>query len=258
VGRLALDLAPPSHRLFFHRRHARAIHLHIHERDRLADHLRQVQLQGLLDRRVLALSDIGADGLRRALHRFGGHLQARQNFHLFAPVIEGGILPYHRLHAAHAGREGCVLDIQILIGGKLARVTPRAPIVGTRHVHQAQGGENGLGTQLPIASLLAASTRKGSLVGGRNRKLQQLGERRCSGPVQGRAHRHLHGFQIQTPGLAARLENHTQELVYFASHFLADRFRRFFSADDSVSSTGRARQILSLTSSNCRLSWRKR
>jgi hypothetical protein len=47
--------------------------------------------------------------------------------------------------------------------------------------------------------------------------------------VHGRAYRHLHRFQIQTPGLAPTVEDGAQELIYFARDFLADRFRRFFS-----------------------------
>jgi hypothetical protein len=67
--------------------------------------------------------------------------------------------------------------------------------------------------------------------------------------MQGPAHRHLEGLQIQTPRLAAALNDDAHQLVYFARDFLADRFCRFFSAGKRVSSTGRARQILSFTSS---------
>jgi hypothetical protein len=73
-----------------------------------------------------------------------------------------------------------------------------------------------------------------------------------------RAHGHLYGLQIQTPGFAAAVEKDAQQLVYFAPDFRLDRFCRFFSWGESVSSTGRARQILSFTSSNSWLSWRKR
>jgi hypothetical protein len=76
--------------------------------------------------------------------------------------------------------------------------------------------------------------------------------------MHGRAHRHLDGFQIETARLAATIEDDAQQLVYFARDFLADRFGRFFSCGVRVSSTGRARQILSFTSSNSRLSCRKR
>ena len=98
---------------------------------------------------------------------------------------------------------------------------------------------------------MAASTRQGPLVGSRRRELQQFAQRGCSGLVHGRAHRHLDGFQIQMPRLAAAAEDDAQELVYFARDFLLDRFGRFFSwADGEFSSTGRSWQICSLTSNS--------
>ena len=76
--------------------------------------------------------------------------------------------------------------------------------------------------------------------------------------MHGRTHRPFYGLQIQTPGLAATLEQDAEQLVYFARDFLLDRFGRFFSTGERVSSTGRARQILALTSSNSWLSCRNR
>jgi hypothetical protein len=58
--------------------------------------------------------------VRRTLYGFGGHFQAGQNFHLFAAVIEGCLLAHHRLHAAYAGREFRILDVQFDIRGNLA------------------------------------------------------------------------------------------------------------------------------------------
>ena len=99
--------------------------------------------------------------------------------------------------------------------------------------------------------LLAARAGKGALVGSRGRELQQFGQRRGAGLMQGRAHRHLDGFQIQTARLAATGEDHAQQLIYFARDFLADRFRRFFSCGESTSgSNGRIWQICALTSTN--------
>lgn len=76
--------------------------------------------------------------------------------------------------------------------------------------------------------------------------------------MHGRTHYGFEGFQIQVARLAAALEDHMQELLYFARDFLADRFGRFISSGVSASSTGRARQILSLISSKSWLSCRKR
>jgi hypothetical protein len=77
--------------------------------------------------------------------------------------------------------------------------------------------------------------------------------------VHGRAHRRLHRFQIETPGLAPTVEDDAQELIYFARDFLADRIcRLFFWADGAASVTGRSLQICSLTSKSCSPSSRKR
>ena len=65
-----------------------------------------------------------------------------------------------------------------------------------------------------------------------------------------RPHDHLGGLQVQVPRLAAAAEDDAQQFVYFARDYLLDAFRRFFSSVESVSATGRARQIFSLTSSS--------
>jgi hypothetical protein len=59
---------------------------------------------------LFALSDVGSDGLRRTLYRFGGHFQAGQNLHLFAASPACG----------DSRREFRILDIQFDIGGQLA------------------------------------------------------------------------------------------------------------------------------------------
>ena len=108
-------------------------------------------------------------------------------------------------------------------------------------------------------SLVAATASNGPLGGSRGWELQELGQRCGSGVMHGGTHRHLDGFQIQTASLAATMEDDAQQLVYFARHFLADRFGRFFSwADSAGPSTGRNRQISSLTSRSWPPSSRKR
>src|ERR1039457_752158 len=100
-------------------------------------------------------------------------------------------------------------------------------------------------------SAMAASTRKGVLLGGRRRELQQFAQRGCPGVVHGRAHSHLDGLQIQVPRLTATAKDDAQQLVYFARDFLLDRFSLFFSwVVGEISSTGRNSQICSLTSNN--------
>ncbi len=47
-------------------------------------------------------------------------------------------------------------------------------------------------------------------------QLQEFGQRCCIGLMQGRAHRHVDGFQIETPRFAAGVDDDAQQLVYFA------------------------------------------
>jgi hypothetical protein len=82
-----------------------------------------------------AHSDSGANRLRRALHRLGSYVQSGQNFHLPAAVIKGCLLAHRSLHAAHAGRELGILNVQFAIGRELAGVAMRAQVVGTRNFH---------------------------------------------------------------------------------------------------------------------------
>jgi hypothetical protein len=86
-----------------------------------------------------------------------------------------------------------------------------------------------------VTGLLAAATGQGALVGIGGREVQQFGQRGCAGLVQSRAHNHLDGFQIQSARLAATAEDDAQQVVYFARDLLADRFRCFFSSDESTS-----------------------
>ncbi len=74
-----------------------------------------------------------ADGLRRALHRFGGHLQAGQHLHLLAAVIEGRLLADQTPACGAPRRELRILDVQFDIGGELAGMTVRAQVVGPRY-----------------------------------------------------------------------------------------------------------------------------
>ena len=119
---LSIDFALAPFGLLFHHRHAGPIHLHIQNQYRLADHHRQMQLDRALYLFLLAVRDIRSDGFCDALHRFGRHLQAGQDPHLLAAMIERDILANQRLHAAHARRECGILDVQFHVGGELAAV----------------------------------------------------------------------------------------------------------------------------------------
>jgi hypothetical protein len=175
MGRLTFGLTLPTDRLFLHDRNSRRVHLHIQQGNRLAGHDAQVQLQSFLDLGLFALSDIGSDGLRCALHRFGGHLQAGQNFHLLAAVIEGCLLAHQGVHAAHSGRKLRVLDIQFGIHRKLADAAWSAQIVRTRDTYRADDRQNGFGAEFLVLSVMATRTRQLALLGRRGLELQQCG-----------------------------------------------------------------------------------
>ncbi len=102
VGGLAVVLALASLRLFFHYWDSGPIHLHIQNRNRFTHNDGQVQLDGLADFPLFAGGDVGSDGLRRALHRFAGHVQSGQNFHLLPPTIKRPLLAHDRIHAANS------------------------------------------------------------------------------------------------------------------------------------------------------------
>ena len=179
---------------------------------------------------LFTLSDIFSDRFCDALDRFGGHFQTGQDLHLFTAVIEGSLLTDQGVHAAHTGRELGVLNVQFHVGRKLALMTVRAQIVGTPDLYRSHHRQHRFATLFPIMGTLATRASDDALLFCRRGcELQQFGQRGGAGMVHGRAHRHLHCFQIQTPGLAPTVEDDAQELIYFAHDFLADRFRRFFS-----------------------------
>lgn len=166
-------------------------------------------------------------------------------------MVEGPLLTDHRLHATHPSRELRVFDVQFDVGGKLASMAVRAQVVGAQHFHLAHCGQDWLGAQVSVMSLLAAGTRKSTLIGRRGWELQKFAESQGSSVMHGGTHRHLDGFQIEAARLAPAVEDDAQQSVYFAGDFPLDRFGRFFSCGVcSVCSSGRKRQTVRLTSTN--------
>jgi len=145
MGGLIFRLSLPAHRLLLHHGYTSAIHLHIQDRNRFAQHYGQIQLHGSPHLFLLSGGDIFAYGLRRSLHGFGGHLQIGEQFHLLAPLVEGRLLAHHRLHAAHSGGELPIFDVQFDVGGKLAGMAVRTQVVGTRYLHLTHHGLDRLG-----------------------------------------------------------------------------------------------------------------
>jgi hypothetical protein len=85
---------------------------------------------------------------------------------------------------------------------------------------------------------------------------QQLTERLSARLMQSGAKGHLHRFQIHAASLPALGKDAARQRGYFARDLGVDRFGGFFSSGVSVSSTGRVRQIFSLTSTKDRSNWR--
>src|SRR5215472_3449335 len=171
-------------------------------------------------------------------------------------MIERGLVAHHVLHAAYPRRKLRLLDIQLGIGWKLASMTGRTQIIRAGDFHRAQGRQHPLGAQLMVTSALAAGTGHGALLLARGGKVQQLAQRCRTRPVEGRANRHLYRLQIHAALFAPLSKDATQELVYFPRHLLMNRSSRFFSSAVQLpaSSTGRRRQIFSLTAISSALS----
>ena len=156
MGRLTVGLALPAHSLFLYHRHPRRVHFHIQDGNRGSHHHREIQLYGALDLLLLALGDVSSEGLRGALHCLRGHVQAGQEFHLLAAVIEGRVGTHSRQHASHAGRQRRALHVPFGIRGKLPFVTVGTQIIRALQFHLSDRGENPLAAQLHIVGRMTA------------------------------------------------------------------------------------------------------
>src|SRR5258708_3128661 len=246
---------------FLYHRHYSPIHFGVENRNRLADDDGQIQLDRFLDLLPFTLSDIFSDRFCDALDRFGGHFQAGQDLHLFTAVIEGSLLTHQGVHAAHTGRELGVLNVQFHVGRKLALMTVRAQIVGTRDLYRSQHRQHRLGTLFPILCMMSTRTGQLTLIRSRDLELQQLAQGGCSGLVEGCPQRVLDGFQVGSAVVVPLGEDAAQQLVYFPRNLLMDCNSRFFSCSvhpPLCCSTGRRSQIFSLMLINSSLSlWRR-
>jgi hypothetical protein len=74
-----------------HHGHSCAIHLEVQHRDLGAGQVRQGELHGALDFRLLAARDIRADLLGMAFDSLAGYGEARQQFQLFVEAHGGTI-----------------------------------------------------------------------------------------------------------------------------------------------------------------------
>jgi hypothetical protein len=127
-------------------------------------------------------------------------------------------------------------------------MTIGAQIIGALDVDRTQGCQQVLGTHLVKARALAART--GNFWCELRRPTQQLLQH-LRAQLMGRgAGGHLDRFQIEMATLAQASEDDFQQRGYFPRRLARDCFGGFFSYGDNESSTGRARQILSFTSSS--------
>src|ERR1700683_4553449 len=144
VSWLAFHLALSTFRLG--NRHSCTVHLDVQDGNGLAHYHGKIQLHGLLDLFPFACGYVFANGFRGPLYRFGGYLQAGEQFHLLATLLKRRSLADHGQHTTHSWRQLQVLNIQFNIGRELADMTVRTQVVGTRYDCAANRRENLLGT----------------------------------------------------------------------------------------------------------------
>ena len=223
----------------------------------MADDDRQIQLQGALNLLPLPLRKIFSYRFRRALHRFGGDVQASQEFHLLASVIEGSLLAHRGQHPAYARRELRMVDVQFDIGGKLSGMAARTQVIRPRNMCATEHREKRLGAESLILRMVTTGARQLALLQRRGFEFEQLAQAGCAGLMQGRPKSVLHGFKIHLAALAALGKDAAQQLVYFPGNFLMDCSSRFFSCSVQplrCGSTGRSEQIRSLMPTKSSLS----
>ena len=242
----ALTLA--TSRLRSRRRHARAVHFDVENRNFLHAYLSKFQLHGARDLGLFTRRDVRADRLGFALHRLRRQLHRGQLVEQHASAIKRSFAADQRCHAAHARRVLRRFDIQLLVAWREAAAATAAMIVRSFDDDRAQHGDEFLRALAGVTRLFAAGARLSRF--SRLLFVQQRFKQPRAGLMQGVARRLLDGFKIEHTAVAPFGEHNSQQPTYFFADFLLDRFDRFFSCDvrSMSSSTGRRRQIAILTS----------
>jgi len=173
---------------------------------------------------------------------------------LFATLLEAGVASHHRHHPAHAGRTGDAFHVQFPIQRAVALMAVRAEVITSPEANLAQRGHNLFDAS--AVALCRVSTPTGYLLRFRGRHREQMLQSGRAGAVHRGAHQHLYCFQIHFAAVPAAGEDHLKQAAHLPFRFPLNRFGRFFSRGVSVSSTGRKRQICSLTSTSSWLSRR--
>src|SRR5688572_7897524 len=145
-------------------------------------------------------------------------------------MIEGSLLAYQRLHAAHSGGEFRVLNIEVDIGRELTGVAVGTQIVGPRYLDCAHHCENGPGAQLPVLGSVTTRTRPPALISSRGVVLQQFAQGGSTGLMEGAPQCRLHSLQIGSTLFAALRKDSAQKLIHFPRNLLMDCSSRFFSS----------------------------
>ena len=83
---------------------------------------REAELLGAPNVLLLPSLDVGSDRLSGPFQRFGGDLQVGQELELGAPWSKGHLTADSGQHAPHAGREVCLVDAELHVGGELSVV----------------------------------------------------------------------------------------------------------------------------------------
>jgi hypothetical protein len=143
-------------------------------------------------------------------------------------------------------------DIEFAVPRTLSLMAGGAAVIRALETQRPDHGKQMARAPLPIARGLTARARHC----GRNGfgwLLQEMLQRSGPSAVHGGAGGGFDRFQIETALPAEFGERELEQAIYFVGDFLTDGVRRFFSWDEGASSTGRRRQILSLTSTKSRL-----
>lgn len=208
-------------------------------------------MQGTVNLVLLTLRDIASDGFGVPFDGLGGDIQARQQMHLFAPLLETGLAAHGGNHAPHPWRVFGSLHIQGPVQRALAAMTMRANIISPFDRHGPHYAPQLLGTCIVIAGHLSAGA--GRLGSRAHRHTQQPAQSGCPGMVHRIADQHFYRLQLDAARPAPFAQRHSQKFGYLLADLLLNRFGRFFSCGDKVSSTGRARQSSSLVATKARL-----
>jgi hypothetical protein len=234
-----------------HHRQLGAIHFDDQHGNGSAQNVGKLQLHDAIALGLFPFDDIGADGFGVAFDSFGGDLQSGQQVQLLVATVEAGLAPYRGHHTPHSGRTLRSDYVQFPIAGAVSLMAARTEIVVPIVDYGPQHGQDLFGARFVVSSLLTAAA--GDLAVVRQGHAQQPLHSHCPGVVHRVPHQQLDSLQIDGAALMPIAEDDLYDSAYFLGDFLLDCFCRFFSCGESVSSTGRLRQICSFTSTKDRL-----